>query len=162
MDNDRAWRIPNTEYAWSQDYTALIDAMIGGAVLGVVLYDTFRDGTKLFDSCLFMRRPISYKHVDFVASGRGIEYFSARNASEFLELCEKYEVSFLNPKSDRAVRAALEKAVADYGKPGGPWNIPSEPGAWLQMAREALKVECMHSPPSFVMPPNLTPRRRYG
>jgi hypothetical protein len=34
--------------------------------------------------------------------------------------------------------AALEKAVADYGKPGGPWNIPSEPGAWINMAQKAL------------------------
>ena len=35
--------------------------------------------------------------------------------------------------------AALEKAVADYGKPGGPWNVPSEPGTWLEMAKAALK-----------------------
>ena len=34
---------------------------------------------------------------------------------------------------------ALEKAVADYGKPGGPWNVPSEPGTWLEMAKNALK-----------------------
>lgn len=36
------------------------------------------------------------------------------------------------------MRAALEKAVALYGQPGGPWNVPSEPGAWLAMAKEAL------------------------
>ena len=34
---------------------------------------------------------------------------------------------------------ALEKAVADYGKPRGPWNVPSEPGTWLEMAKNALK-----------------------
>ena len=33
---------------------------------------------------------------------------------------------------------ALEKAVEDYGKPGGPWNDPSEPGTWLAMAQAAL------------------------
>jgi len=35
--------------------------------------------------------------------------------------------------------AALEKAVADYGRPGGPWSVPSEPGTWIAMATEALK-----------------------
>jgi hypothetical protein len=35
--------------------------------------------------------------------------------------------------------AALEKAVADYGNPGGPWNVPSEPGAWIEMARNAIE-----------------------
>jgi hypothetical protein len=34
--------------------------------------------------------------------------------------------------------AALEKAAADYGKPGGPWNIPSEQGTWIDMAQKAL------------------------
>lgn len=34
--------------------------------------------------------------------------------------------------------AALEKAVADYGKPGGPWNVPREPGTWIDMAHNAL------------------------
>lgn len=33
---------------------------------------------------------------------------------------------------------ALAKAVADYGKPGGPWNVPSEPGTWIEMAKQAL------------------------
>lgn len=35
--------------------------------------------------------------------------------------------------------AALDKAVKDYGNPGGPWNVPSEPGTWIQMAKAALK-----------------------
>ena len=34
--------------------------------------------------------------------------------------------------------AALVKAVADYGKPGGPWNVPSEPGTWIHSATSAL------------------------
>lgn len=38
--------------------------------------------------------------------------------------------------------AALKKAVDDYGKEGGPWNVPDEPGSWIAMAKEALaKVE---------------------
>ena len=37
-----------------------------------------------------------------------------------------------------AARAVLAEAVASYGKPGGPWNVPSDPGGWLERARAAL------------------------
>lgn len=37
------------------------------------------------------------------------------------------------------LREALAEAVEKYGKPGGPWNIPGEPGSWIAKAREALK-----------------------
>ena|GEM_PF-3733632 len=36
------------------------------------------------------------------------------------------------------LRAALQKAVDLYGKPGGPWNVPDETGTWIAMAKEAL------------------------
>ena len=37
---------------------------------------------------------------------------------------------------------ALREAVDAYGKPGGPWNVPSDPGGWLNRATEALaKIE---------------------
>jgi len=39
-----------------------------------------------------------------------------------------------------ALRAALQKAVDDYGKPGGPWNVPGDEGTWLAMARRALDL----------------------
>lgn len=29
----------------------------------------------------------------------------------------------------------LRDTVAAYGKPGGPWNVPNEPGAWITRAR---------------------------
>ena len=38
----------------------------------------------------------------------------------------------------KALYAALKKAVDDYGKEGGPWNVPDEPGTWIAMAKEAL------------------------
>ena len=38
------------------------------------------------------------------------------------------------------IRAALQKAVDDYGKPGGPWNVPREPGTWIMMAKDARGV----------------------
>lgn len=34
---------------------------------------------------------------------------------------------------------ALAEAVERYGKPGGPWNVPSEPGSWIAKAKAALK-----------------------
>lgn len=37
------------------------------------------------------------------------------------------------------LRAILSDAVALYGRPGGPWNIPSDPGGWLGRARAALE-----------------------
>jgi hypothetical protein len=39
----------------------------------------------------------------------------------------------------RMLKAALQKAVNDYGKPGGAWNIPDQPGTWIAMARAALE-----------------------
>ena len=34
--------------------------------------------------------------------------------------------------------AALEKAVEQYGRPGGPWNVPSTPGTWIADAQAAI------------------------
>lgn len=38
----------------------------------------------------------------------------------------------------RVLERALRKAIDDYGKPGGPWNVPSEPGTWIELAKTAL------------------------
>lgn len=34
----------------------------------------------------------------------------------------------------------LESTIEKYGKPGGPWNVPSEPGEWISNARKLLKL----------------------
>lgn len=34
--------------------------------------------------------------------------------------------------------SALQQAVEQYGKPGGPWNVPNESGTWIESARAAL------------------------
>lgn len=34
--------------------------------------------------------------------------------------------------------AALLEAVECYGRPGGPWNVPGDPGGWLSRARAAI------------------------
>jgi transcriptional regulator with XRE-family HTH domain len=41
----------------------------------------------------------------------------------------------------RALREVLQDAVRLYGKEGGPWNVPSDPGGWLSRARQALGVK---------------------
>lgn len=33
---------------------------------------------------------------------------------------------------------ALEYAVSKYGKGGGPWNVPSDPGGWIECAHAAI------------------------
>jgi len=33
----------------------------------------------------------------------------------------------------------LQTTIEKYGKPGGPWNVPSEPGEWISNARKLLK-----------------------
>ena len=38
-----------------------------------------------------------------------------------------------------ALLSALKKAVSDYGKPGGPWNVPGEAGTWISMAKDAIE-----------------------
>lgn len=38
------------------------------------------------------------------------------------------------------LRDALQYAVEKYGKPGGPWNVPGDPGGWLDRARKALEA----------------------
>lgn len=35
--------------------------------------------------------------------------------------------------------AALKEAVAAYGTPGGPWNVPSDPGGWISRAQAAIE-----------------------
>ena len=34
--------------------------------------------------------------------------------------------------------AALKYAVEKYGAPGGPWNVPSDPGGWISRAKAAI------------------------
>lgn len=36
------------------------------------------------------------------------------------------------------LESILKETVALYGKPGGPWNVPSDPGGWIEKARKAL------------------------
>lgn len=124
MDIDLSFRTPNHGYTWSQDYAELLDAMSSGAVVAIVLYDTLRDGTKIFDVCFMLCRPISYKHVEFVASARGIEFFSSRDVQEFLELCSRHEVRFIDPQADNSLLAALESSGIPTQAQGDPSTTP--------------------------------------
>ena len=53
--------------------------------------------------------------------------------------CRDHEKAVDALRAENAkLREALMEAVRLYGKPGGPWNVPSDPGGWLAMARAAL------------------------
>ena len=38
----------------------------------------------------------------------------------------------------RDLLAVVEEAIERYGKPGGPWNVPSDPGGWMDRAQAAV------------------------
>jgi len=40
--------------------------------------------------------------------------------------------------NEQKIRQILQEAVDLYGKPGGPWNVPNDPGGWISRAREVL------------------------
>lgn len=65
-----------------------------------------------------------------------VERWNNRPAEE----AKTARIAELEAERDR-MREALAEAVEKYGKPGGPWNIPGEPGSWIAKAREALKGE---------------------
>jgi hypothetical protein len=39
------------------------------------------------------------------------------------------------------LREVLQYAVDQYGKPGGPWNVPGSKGSWIDQARKALNYK---------------------
>jgi len=39
----------------------------------------------------------------------------------------------------QALEVILRETVDLYGKPGGPWNVPGDPGGWLSKARALLE-----------------------
>ena len=50
-----------------------------------------------------------------------------------------YDCSFDNLDAAREMYEALSEAVELYGKPGGPWNVPGDPGSWIEKAKRALQ-----------------------
>lgn len=62
--------------------------------------------------------------------------FQSKQLNDLLSLANMFVDQ---EKKIDALRKALQEAVDVYGKPGGPWNVPSDPGGWLGRARKALK-----------------------
>jgi hypothetical protein len=65
--------------------------------------------------------------LNFGESGGYPDIEAARNAAKFLI-------------SGPLLLEQLQETIEMYGKPGGPWNIPSEPGEWITNARKTLKL----------------------
>lgn len=67
--------------------------------------------------------------------GRAVLYYAGANSLDLLEECEALARLFV---ASPDMLDALKDAVELYGKPGGPWNVPSEPGSWIEKARAAI------------------------
>lgn len=84
------------------------------------------------------------KYEGLVVSLTGGEVFSTREVKGQLE---ERSIAWTSPtdyaNAQNAIDAltfALQNAVDQYGQPGGPWNVPSEPGLWLADAKHALEM----------------------
>lgn len=72
--------------------------------------------------------------------GKGFHLVNGEEAAALRDLLNTRAVN-----SHHDLIEALREAVAQYGKPGGPWNVPSDPGGWLSRAQAALtKAEPGH------------------
>lgn len=63
--------------------------------------------------------------AELVVEALNVAHQSGRSPSELL--AERNELA-----------EVLCQAASLYGKPGGPWNIPNDPGGWMDRARAAL------------------------
>lgn len=65
-------------------------------------------------------------------------FFATKEAAKIA--AERVKKALKGVDENKLLREALEEAVAVYGKPGGPWNVPGDAGGWLDRARKALEV----------------------
>ena len=63
-----------------------------------------------------------------------------RTSEEAEAALERVKKALKGVDENKLLREALEEAVAMYGKPGGPWNVPGDAGGWISKARKALEV----------------------
>ena len=69
-------------------------------------------------------------------------WFEVKTADEKTHICKLKKDGDANANLIAAapdMYEALEAAILEYGKPGGPWNVPSAPGTWIDKAKSALK-----------------------
>ena len=77
---------------------------------------------------------------DLYALLRAGKFYNAQHEKSDLHIQAASRIEALEAEN-RRMREALADAVEKYGKPGGPWNVPSEPGSWIVKARAALEGE---------------------
>lgn len=65
-------------------------------------------------------------------------FFRTREEAE--AALERVKKALKGIDENKLLREVLEEAVAMYGKPGGPWNVPGDAGGWISKARKALEV----------------------
>lgn len=81
----------------------------------------------------YARRKVMIKaHLDYLVANIPTFY----PTGEHMDLEQRSNAALIAAAPD--LLEALERAVNLYGAPGGPWNVPSDPGGWLEQAREAI------------------------
>mgnify|MGYP000885909663 CR=1 FL=1 len=84
------------------------------------------------------------KYEGLVVNLTGGEVFSTRERNGKFEersIAWAEPTDYANAQiAINALTYALQKAVDQYGQPGGPWNVPSEPGTWIFEAKQALET----------------------
>lgn len=72
-------------------------------------------------------------------------WFSKKAVAAMLNVAESVSYPEGHPRNPKPKQPTslevLQEAVDAYGKPGGPWNVPSDPGGWLERAKAAIERE---------------------
>lgn len=122
-----------------------------------VMYNAIKGA--VFETCSFCQERMGIT-PDY--DGQTIDCCVWKNSEcgfvKYIEIAKKYREKYEKSGTDRdatreqtaritamtdenkRLREALEEAVAMYGKPGGPWNVPGDTGGWLYRARKALEA----------------------
>jgi len=75
-----------------------------------------------------------YREVDALGLD-GVTAIHQDKAGEFAPACWMETKLAHKDEVIADLLAALSHAVDLYGKPGGPWNVPSDPGSWIALAK---------------------------
>lgn len=80
-------------------------------------------------------------HDDYAFDNNRLSFGNCfRTREEAESALERVKKALKGIDENKLLREALEEAVAMYGKPGGPWNVPGDAGGWISKARKALEV----------------------
>ena len=84
---------------------------------------------------------------------------ATEQADRAVEAAERYHRELQSHKAAIThLRAIAQETVAKYGRPGGPWNVPSDPGGWLDRMRAAIAAASFYADPAPESEPTPKPQ----